>query len=82
VVRWMTLEKVPGVSVLRHWLNFVAKALRASPARSCLVLSPQWAMTPFLGDVKPLGMDICCGVDCTGTCSHGTGSPRAWLPGA
>jgi hypothetical protein len=40
VVRWMTLEKVPGVSVVRHWLNFVAKALRAGPARSSLVLSP------------------------------------------
>jgi hypothetical protein len=36
----------------------------------------------FPGDVKPPGLDICDGVDCMGTYSPGTGSPRARLPGA
>jgi hypothetical protein len=27
-------------------------------------------------------LDICGGVDYPGTCKAGTGSPRAWLPGA
>jgi hypothetical protein len=37
---------------------------------------------PFPGEVKPLGLDICDGVDYPGTCSPGTGSSQAWLPGA
>jgi hypothetical protein len=31
----------------------------------------------FPGDVKPPGLDICGGVDCPGTCTPGTRSPRA-----
>jgi hypothetical protein len=37
--RWMTLEKIPGVSAVRRWLYFVAKTLGVGPARRCLVLS-------------------------------------------
>jgi hypothetical protein len=32
-LRWMTIEKVPGVGVVRHWLYFAAKALGVGPAR-------------------------------------------------
>jgi hypothetical protein len=38
-LRWMTLEKVPRVGDVRHWLYLVAKALGVGPARHCLVLS-------------------------------------------
>jgi hypothetical protein len=31
-LRWMTLEKVPGVGAMRHWLYLVAKALGVGPA--------------------------------------------------
>jgi hypothetical protein len=38
-LRWTTLEKVLGVSVMRRWLYLAAKALGVCPARRCLVLS-------------------------------------------
>jgi hypothetical protein len=50
------LEKVPRVGPVRRWLYLAAKALGVSPARRYLVLSLQWAVAPFLGDVKPLGL--------------------------
>jgi hypothetical protein len=78
----MTLEKASGVSAVRHWLYLAAKALGVGPARHCLVLLLQWVAAPFPGDVKPLGLDICGGVDCPGTCRLDTGSPRARLLGA
>jgi hypothetical protein len=71
----MTLEKVPRVSVVRSWLYLAAKAHGVSPARRCLVLSLQWVVMLFPGDVKPLGLDSCGGVDCLGTSSPGTESP-------
>jgi hypothetical protein len=52
-LRWMTLEKVPGVGAVRRWLYLAAKALGISPAKRYLVLSLQWAVAPFPGDVKP-----------------------------
>jgi hypothetical protein len=79
----MTLKKeVPGVGAVRHWLYLAAKALRVSPTSRCLVLSPHWVVVPFLGNVKPLGLDICGSVDCPGTCSPNTRSPRVQLLGA
>jgi hypothetical protein len=81
VLRWMTLKKVPGVGIVRRWLYLAAKALGVGPTRRCLVLSPQWAVAPFSGDVKPPGLDICGGVDCPGTYIPCTRSPQAWLPG-
>jgi hypothetical protein len=52
-LRWMTLEKVLRVSVVRRWLYLTAKALRVGPARHCLILSLQWVVVTFSGDVKP-----------------------------
>jgi hypothetical protein len=81
-LRWTTLEKVPGVGTVRHWLYLAAKALGVGRAKRCLVLSPQWAVAPFLGDVKPPSLDICGGADYLDTYSSSPGSPRAWLSGA
>jgi hypothetical protein len=81
-LRWTTLENVPGVDAVRRWLYLAAKALGVGPASRCLVLSPQWAVAPFPGDVKPPGFDICGAVDCPGTYSPGTRSPRERLLGA
>jgi hypothetical protein len=67
---------------MRHWLYLATKALGVGPARCYLVLSLQWAVAPFPGDVKPPGLEICGGVDCPGTHSPGTGSPWARLLGA
>jgi hypothetical protein len=48
-LRWMMLEMVLGVGVMRRWLYLAAMDLGIGPARCCLVLSLQWAMTPFQG---------------------------------
>jgi hypothetical protein len=40
---------VLGVGVMRRWLYLAAMDLGIGPARCCLVLSLQWAMTPFQG---------------------------------
>jgi hypothetical protein len=77
----MTLQKVPGVGAVRRWLYLAAKALGVSPARRCLILSLQWVVAPFPGDVKPPGLYICDGVDCLSTYNPGTGSPRTRLLG-
>jgi hypothetical protein len=82
VLRWMTLEKVPRAGAVRRWLYLSAKVLGVDPARRCLILSLQWVVVPFLGDVKHPGLNICGGVDCPGTYSPGTASPQAWLLGA
>jgi hypothetical protein len=81
-LRWVTLEKVFGVGAVRRWLYLAPKALGVGPAKHCLVLSLQWVVMPFPGDVKPPGLDICDGVDGPGTYSSGTGSPQVRLPGA
>jgi hypothetical protein len=67
---------------VRHWLYLATKFLGDSPNKCCLILLLQWAVAPFLGDVKPLGLDICGGVDSLDTCSPGTGSPQAPILGA
>jgi hypothetical protein len=67
---------------VRRWLYLAAKALGVGPTRRCLILSLQWAVAPFPGDVKPPGLHICDGVDCLSTYSTGTGSPRTRLLGA
>jgi hypothetical protein len=73
-LRWMALEKVAIAGFVRCWLYLASKALGVGPARHCLVLlydSGQWC---FTGGVRtPPGLDICGGVDCSGTCSLGTG---------
>jgi hypothetical protein len=76
-LRWTTLEKVPRVGAVRRCLYLAAKALGVGPVRCYLVLSLQWALTAFPGDMKPPGLDICGGADRSGTYSPGTGSPPA-----
>jgi hypothetical protein len=78
----MTLENVPVVGAVRCWLYLVAKALGVGLARCYLILSLQWVVAPFLGDEKPPGLDICGGVDCSGTNSPGTRNTWARFPGA
>jgi hypothetical protein len=48
-LRWMTLEKVLRVSVVRRWLYLAAKALGVGSARRCLALSLLWVVAPFRG---------------------------------
>jgi hypothetical protein len=47
VLWWMTLKKVLGVGVVRHWLYLVAKVLGFGPTRRCLVPSLQWVVAPL-----------------------------------
>jgi hypothetical protein len=75
-LRWMTLEKVPGADAVRRGLYLAAKVLGVSPTRRCLILSLQWVVAPFPGDVKAPCLDIYDGVDCPGTYSPSTGRPR------
>jgi hypothetical protein len=53
VLRWTTLEMVPGVGGVRRWLYLAAMALGVGLAKRCPILSLQWAVAPFPGDVKP-----------------------------
>jgi hypothetical protein len=52
-LRWTTLEKVPGVSVVRHWLYLATKVLGVGPTKRCLIPSLQWSVVPFLGMLSP-----------------------------
>jgi hypothetical protein len=47
--RWTTLEKVPGVDVVRRWLYLAAKTLEVGPARHCLVSSCSSGRWRFTG---------------------------------